>query len=58
MSRKHFRELVEIIADNNLSRQAVQDLMSFCMRHNRNFCERAFLDALDDKGWNNWQGLI
>ena len=55
MTRKHFRELVDIVVDNQLSRQAMQDIMSFCMRHNRRFCEKAFMDALDDKGyeWGN-----
>jgi hypothetical protein len=58
MTRKHFVELVEILADNNVSRQCVQDVMSFCMRHNRNFCETIFIDALKVKGWDNWQGLV
>ena len=49
MTRKHFRELVTIIVDNNLNDKAIADIVSFCKRHNRNFCKTTFYDAIQDK---------
>ena len=48
MTRKHFRELVTIIVDNNLNDKAIEDIVSFSKRHNRNFCKTTFYDAIQD----------
>ena len=58
MTRKHFVDLVNIIADNGLSRQAVQDIMRFCDKHNSRFDEEVFITALRKAGWDNWQGMV
>ncbi len=58
MTRKHFQDLVEILADNSASRQMVQDVMRFCDKHNDRFDEKMFIDALRRQGWDNWQGMV
>ena len=49
MTRKHFKELVIIIVENNLNDKAIEDIVSFCKRHNRNFCVQTFYDAIQDQ---------
>ena len=60
MTRKHFRELVTIIVDNKLNDKAIEDIVRFCKRHNRNFCKQTFYDAIQDytelveSAWQIW----
>ena len=49
MTRKHFQELVQIIVDNNLDNSTIEDIIRFCKRHNSNFNEITFCNAIETK---------
>ena len=49
MTRKTFRELVQIIVDNNLDHKTVEDIVRLCKRHNSNFNETTFYNAIESK---------
>jgi hypothetical protein len=46
MTRKHFQELVDIIVINNLDEMTIQDIMTFCKRHNSRFDKDMFMDRI------------
>ncbi len=49
MTRKHFKQLVNIIVDNDLNNKTVNDIISFCKSDNTRFCKQTFIDAIDYK---------
>mgnify|MGYP003625049277 FL=1 len=49
MTRKHFKQLVNIIVDNDLNNKTVNDIISFCKLDNPRFCKETFRYAIDHK---------
>ncbi len=47
MTRKHFRELAEMLYTLNASTELINQMANFCAKQNRNFDRQRFLAACE-----------
>jgi hypothetical protein len=46
-TRKHFRYLVKLLADNGGKIKEINKVMDYCKSHNPRFCSETFWSAID-----------
>ena len=49
LTRKHFKELAVMLADGDASKRLVDEMISFCYKHNGAFSKERFLDAIEER---------
>ena len=47
MTRKHFKELAELLGFYDVNGEFLRSMISFCYKQNRNFDENRFRDAVE-----------